>query len=97
MKDLIINERSWLIKTDGRIAVQHTPDQPFATVLKREKTYVTDRGSVKETISVTETSPLTEFEEKGEELILSGSGHELRIFRLYLLKIISLNSSKRTC
>lgn len=79
MKDLIINERSWLIKTDGRIAVQHTPDQPFATVLKREKTYVTDRGSVKETISVTETSPLTEFEEKGEELILSGSGHELRI------------------
>ena len=64
MKDLIINERSWLIKTDERIAVQHTPDQPFATVLKREKTYVTDRGSVKETISVTETSPLTEFEEK---------------------------------
>ena len=59
MDGLTINGQTWRIEWNGRVAATHTLDQSFVTVLKREKTYITDHGSVKETVTVTETSPLT--------------------------------------
>ncbi|MBQ9687512.1 MAG: alpha-glucosidase [Oscillospiraceae bacterium] len=57
-----------------------TPDKPFATAVRREKTYKANRGTVKETVTETARVPLTSAA-LGEDgsVILSGEGHSLSL------------------
>ncbi len=48
-------------KLGQRTILHHSEDKPFVTAILREKTYITDRGTVKEEIVVKERVPLTEY------------------------------------
>ena len=43
-------ENTWTLSLDGAPFVAHRPEPPFAVALRREKTYESDRGTVKETV-----------------------------------------------
>ena len=60
--------------------LSHSPARPFAAALRREKSYQTDRGTVKETVRETARVPLRELREEADgSLLLTGEGHALRL------------------
>ena len=65
-------ENTWTLSLDGAPFVAHRPETPFAVALRREKTYESDRGTVKETVVEAERVPLTEVAETAEGVVLSG-------------------------
>ena len=64
-------------KLGDRVILRHTKDEPFATAVIREKTYTTDRGTVKEEIVVKERIPLADLEYTPEGLCFTGGGISL--------------------
>ena len=74
-----VSQNTWTLSLDGVPYIVHTPQAPFAVALRREKTYASDRGTVKETVVEAERVPLTTVEETGEGVLLSGGGHRLQI------------------
>ena len=74
-----VSQNTWTLSLDGVPYIVHTPQAPFAVALRREKTYASDRGTVKETVVEAERVPLTTVEETGEGVLLSGGGHALQI------------------
>ena len=74
-----VSQNTWTLSLDGVPYIVHTPQAPFAVALRREKTYESDRGTVKETVVEAERVPLTTVEETGEGVLLSGGGHRLQI------------------
>ncbi len=71
---------TWTIELSGRSLTLHSPEQPFATAVRREKSYETNRGTVKETVVEKERIPLTEIrqpEDAADVLLLSGGGRQL--------------------
>ena len=72
-------ENTWTVQADGLPFVDHRADAPFAVALRREKTYETDRGTVKERVVEAERIPLTDVTEVPEGVTLSGGGHVLKI------------------
>ncbi|MBR6704440.1 MAG: hypothetical protein IKI82_03335, partial [Lachnospiraceae bacterium] len=71
---------TWTIELGGRSLTLHSPEQPFATAVRREKSYETNRGTVKETVVEKERIPLTEIrqpEDAADVLLLSGGGRQL--------------------
>lgn len=74
-----ILENTWTLSLDGMTYIAHTPQAPFAVALRREKTYESDRGTVKEHVVEAERVPLMEVAETAEGVVLSGGGHTLQV------------------
>lgn len=72
-------ENTWTLSLDGMTYIAHTPQAPFAVALRREKTYESDRGTVKEHVVEAERVSLTDVEETAEGVVLSGGGHTLQV------------------
>ena len=72
-------ENTWTLSLDGMTYIAHTPQAPFAVALRREKTYESDRGTVKEHVVEAERVPLMEVAETAEGVVLSGGGHSLQV------------------
>ena len=72
-------ENTWTLSLDGAPFVAHRPETPFAVALRREKTYESDRGTVKETVVEAKRVPLTDVAETAEGVVLSGGGHALQV------------------
>ena len=69
----------WTLSLNGQLLLEHKPERPFATVLRREKVYSTNRGTVKERVVERERCGLAVAAREGQDVILSGGGHSLRI------------------
>ena len=68
----------WTLLSGNRVLAVSTPDLPFATAVRREKTYKTNRGTVKETVTETARVPLTRVERAADgTLCFNGGGHRL--------------------
>ena len=75
-----IKDGNWSLLLDGRPLLEHSPQQPFATAIRREKSYTAKRGTVKTTVEEKERIPLVAVvSENKKELRLEGGGHSLRI------------------
>ncbi len=72
-------ESTWILSLDGLPFIAHRPQAPFVLALRREKTYESDRGTVKEHVVEAERVPLTDVRETAEGVILSGGGHTLKV------------------
>ena len=70
---------SWMLEQDKVLLASHTVDRPFATAVKREKSYQENRGTYKETVRETARIPLTKVKREGEEIVFSDEGHSLRV------------------
>ena len=70
---------TWTLKHNGTVLVTHRSDYPFATVIRREKTYATNRGSAKETVTETERVPLTELRTEDDTLLFFSGDHLLML------------------
>ena len=69
----------WTLSFDGRTVLEHRHDAPFATAIRRKKTYEAKRGTVKTTVVETARIPLTDAEETETGVKLSAGGHTLSI------------------
>ena len=65
---------------DGRAALTHSPERPFVTAVRREKSYVSDRGTVKTSVTEIERVPLTELREEAGRTVFSSGEHSLTMF-----------------
>ncbi len=74
-----VSNNTWTLSIDGVPYIVHTPQAPFAVALRREKTYESDRGTVKETVVEAERIPLADAEETEDGVVLSGGGHGLKV------------------
>ena len=73
-----LRENLWTVSLDGKLALLHSPERPFVTVVRRDKQYKASRGTVKETVTESERWPLTRLEQEGETLVFSDGTHALR-------------------
>lgn len=74
-----LRENLWTVSLDGKLALLHSPEQPFVTAVRREKRYKAGRGTVKETVTETERRPLTALRREGQTFVFSGEGYSLRV------------------
>ena len=74
-----VSKNGWTLSIDQKPYIVHTPQTPFALALRREKTYESDRGTVKEHVVEAERVALTDVREAADGVILSGGGHSLRV------------------
>ena len=74
-----LRENLWTVSLDGKLALLHSQEQPFVTALRREKTYRSSRGTVRESVTETERCPLTQVRREGKTLIFSGGDHRLTV------------------
>ena len=79
LSSTVVQPASWSLSFDGRPVLSHAAECPFVTAIKREKTYETNRGTVKETVTETERIPLNSVREDGDTITLSAEGHDLSI------------------
>ncbi|MBQ3159714.1 MAG: alpha-glucosidase [Clostridia bacterium] len=78
LRSQVLNN-TWALSLDGLSFIDHGPEGPFALALRREKTYESDRGTVKEHVVEAERIPLTDVSQDGDTVILSGGGHTLKV------------------
>ena len=57
----------------------HSPEHPFITAIRREKTYEANRGTVKETVTEVERVPLTDVSQTGDTLVFKKDGHGVSV------------------
>ena len=69
----------WTLAFGDRQVLSHSAEHPFAVAIKREKTYESDRGTVKETVTETARIPLINVSEQNDGVVLSAEGHDLSI------------------
>lgn len=74
-----VSSGQWTLSFDGRPVSEHRSDVPFATAVRREKTYEADHGTVRETVTETARVPLTDVSETADGVTLSADGHALSI------------------
>ncbi len=67
----------WTLSSGGRQVLFHSPEQPFATAILREKQYVSNRGTVKEQIIEAERIPLTNVKVEDNTVTFSSEAHSL--------------------
>ena len=67
----------WTLTLGGRTFSLHRPGHPFATAVKREKTYTADRGSVRTVVTETERIPLETLSLENDRLVFSAGEHRL--------------------
>ena len=72
--------RGWQLCLDDEVIVRHTPEQPFATMIRLEKRYTAKRGTVKTTVVETGRVALTEAERVDDGHVrFAGGGHTLLV------------------
>lgn len=79
---MLIVERDatrWTLRRDEQLLLLHTKTAPFATMIRLEKQYSANRGTVKTQVVETERILLTELEETGNGVSFSGGGHTLQV------------------
>lgn len=59
----------WRLYLDDDVLLRHSPQQPFAVMIRQEKRYTAKRGTVKTTAAETERVPLTEAERVDESTV----------------------------
>ena len=70
----------WRLYLDDDVLLRHSPQQPFAVMIRQEKRYTAKRGTVKTTAAETERVPLTEAERVDEDTVrFHGGGHTLTL------------------
>ncbi len=69
----------WTLSMEEELLLEHSPAQPFATAIRREKRYTARRGTVKEQVTELERCPLTRAEKTGAGVLLSGGNHRLAV------------------
>ena len=69
----------WTLAFRNLPILSHRTDLPFATAIRREKTYESNRGTVRETVTEVERVPLADISETGGAIVLSAKGHSLSI------------------
>lgn len=74
-----IEAERWTLSYGDQVLLHHSADCPFATAIRREKSYVSRRGTVKVQITEAERIPLTAVGEDGAALLFSAGGHSLRV------------------
>lgn len=70
---------TWTLEADGAVLLEHRPDRPFATLIRREKQYTASRGTVKTTVVESGRYPLARAEAAEDGVVLCGSGLSLRV------------------
>lgn len=60
---------------DGRQLIRHSGTQPFASAVRKEKTYRLSHGNAKAAEKVLEDIPLAAFSVDGNRVVFSGGGH----------------------
>lgn len=79
---MLISQRSgdgWQLLCDGKELIHHSKSAPFATMIKLEKQYTANRGTVKTETVETARIFLTEVQEEANGVCFSGEGHTLRL------------------
>ena len=75
-----LEERLWRLATEDGILLEHSAERPFATAVRREKTYTASRGTVKTAVREAERIPLDSVRADGEgAVLLSGGEQTLRV------------------
>ena len=74
-----VQDGNWTLEAGGELLAQHSAAQPFATVIRREKTYTANRGTYKEEVREVERMALSELRREGDRLVFSAGGHELTV------------------
>ena len=74
-----VQDGNWTLEAGGELLAQHSAAQPFATVIRREKTYTANRGTYKEEVREVERMALGELRREGDRLVFSAGGHELTV------------------
>ena len=76
----------WSLRLNGETLLRHSPGAPFARMIRMEKRYTANRGTVKTTVEETQRVPLTQAETLGEPegegggaVVFRGGGHSLRV------------------
>ena len=64
---------------DGRQLIRHSGTQPFASAVRKEKTYRLSHGNAKAAEKVLEDIPLAAFSVDGNRVVFSGGGHRLEV------------------
>ena len=68
------------LSLNGVTLLSHSAERPFATAVRREKSYQSDRGTVKVTARVTARVPLTELQREADgRFRFSAEGHSLLV------------------
>ena len=72
--------QTWRLLLAGEILVEHTAERPFATMIRLEKKYAANRGTVKTTVVETDRVPLIAATPVGEDAVrFTGRGHALLV------------------
>ena len=70
----------WNLYAEGQLLIEHNPERPFATAVRREKQYQADRGTVKTTVTETERIPLRQIRPAGNKSFCFYAGeHSLAV------------------
>ncbi len=70
------------LEIDGVLFLAHRPERPFATAVRREKSYTSDRGTFKETVTETARVPLTGLCREADGSFLFSAGERSLRLRL---------------
>ena len=74
------DEQNWNLYLDDVLFLRHTPQQPFAVMIRTEKQYTAKRGTVKTTEAETQRVELTRLQQTGDNrFCFSGGGHQLTL------------------
>lgn len=69
----------WTLSRDEKLLLEHRPERPFATAMRREKTYSANRGTVREQVVEKDRCGLSEAAQEGNTVTLTGGGRRLVI------------------
>lgn len=79
LSSTVVRSELWSVSFGERPVLSHSAERPFAVAIKREKTYTSNRGTVKETVTETARIPLTDVYVKHDSIVLTAGGHDLSI------------------
>lgn len=75
-----VRDKNWQLCVDEETVVWHTAESPFAMMIRLEKKYTSNRGTVKTTVVETDRVYLMDVEQEGEDAVcFSGGGHSLLV------------------
>ena len=75
-----LENKDWQLSVDGELFLKHSPQQPFAVMIRQKKRYAANRGTVKTETAETEQVPLTAVEQPDEHSVrFFGGGHSLTV------------------
>ena len=86
----------WALFDDERQLISHSPDKPFVTAVRQEKSYTSSRGSVKATVSEAERIALTDLAESENGVVFSAGRHALEVEYSQISKGAELKLSGET-